>query len=541
MSQLTAEEVRQQLHAILDSKDFSASQRLRDFLSYVVESTIRGNSKSIKAYTIAVDIFGLPKNFDPRINPLVRTEAGRLRSKLDHYYLQNPAAPIRISIPKGGYCAAFARHITPAKAPPSNELIRPYSFTPQKVSQSEYRATLLVLPFININKTNEVERFISGMLNEITIDLTKFKELRIVDYAKSKQLAEIIEVRREKALEPEARFVLSGSVQLEQNTFKVWVSLIDTTTNYNIWADKFDAPLNKNSLLDLQENIASSIVSRIADDFGLLQRTLLKEFASGAGTSSSIQEAALLYYHWSKVLTKKDFVIALESVKKAVTSNPNHIPSMAMLADLYASNYQWSYEVLPEDSLEKSIQIATQAINLDPECQLAHLAMCLNYYLRDEQEKFAQSAERTMEINPASTNVLSAIASWYGLCGFWEKALEMTEQVILANPTCPGWCHATFSMHHLMQKNYDESLRKAKKIHMPDTLWDPLLRMAAAGYLNEKEEYQKAMAELIKTYPEFKQKGYYYLTKNLPHKQLFERIYNGLSCGGLELPTTTQL
>ena len=42
--------------------------------------------------------------------------------------------------------------------------------------------------------------------------------------------------------------VLNGSVQFENNVFKIWVELVDTTTNYNIWGDKFDATLDESSI-----------------------------------------------------------------------------------------------------------------------------------------------------------------------------------------------------------------------------------------------------------------------------------------------------
>jgi hypothetical protein len=91
----------------LESKDFQASPRLKDFLAFVVEKTLAAKGQELKAYTIGVEVFALGKDFDPNTNPLVRTEAGRLRSKLEHFYLHNPGARIKIDIPKGGYAAAF--------------------------------------------------------------------------------------------------------------------------------------------------------------------------------------------------------------------------------------------------------------------------------------------------------------------------------------------------------------------------------------------------------------------------------------------------
>ena len=536
MEQITVPEVQKQLKDILNSADFQASARLKKFLKYIVDAALSGKGANIKAYTIAVDVFDLSENFDPRTNPLVRTEAGRLRSKLDHYYLLHPESKIHISIPKGAYTPAFSR-ISEAAINQSNLENNniTYSFAAQNVSQAEYKATILVLPLTNINNTEEVGQFIAGLVNEVIIDLTRFRELKIVDYSRLLQLNSITTGVKQKPSDPKARFVFSGSVQLENNIFKIWVELVDTTTNYNIWGEKFDATLNGSSLFELQESIARLIVHRIADDFGLLQRTLLKEFASGVSASSILQEASLLYYHWTTVLTKHDFEKALRSVEKALESDPGHIPTQAMLADLYASNHQWGYGLI-ENSLEKSLQIATKAINLDPECQLAHLAMAINYYLRGDKEKFIVSAERAIEINPSSTNVLSAVASWYGLCGLWEKALELTDKVLAVHPNAPGWCHSTLSMYYFMRRDFTSSLAEAKKIHMPESLWDPLLRLASGGFLGEREECKQATHELIGIYPDFLERGFYYLDNNLPNKAFLNLICDGLARAGVILP-----
>ena len=59
--------VRNQLARILASPSFEAAERNRKFLSFVVEQTIEGRAERIKAYTIATEVFGRGKDFDPVI------------------------------------------------------------------------------------------------------------------------------------------------------------------------------------------------------------------------------------------------------------------------------------------------------------------------------------------------------------------------------------------------------------------------------------------------------------------------------------------
>ncbi|AWX92295.1 hypothetical protein DPM13_00580 [Paracoccus mutanolyticus] len=63
---------------------FQTSSRNRDFLSYIVDALLEGRADRIKAYFIAVDVFGRPESFDPTLDPIVRIEATRLRLKCYH-------------------------------------------------------------------------------------------------------------------------------------------------------------------------------------------------------------------------------------------------------------------------------------------------------------------------------------------------------------------------------------------------------------------------------------------------------------------------
>ena len=68
------------------------SPQLSKFLNYIVHAKVRGDEGAIKAYSIAVDVFGRPPTFDPQNDPIVRVQAGRLRSILDEYYRTDGAA-----------------------------------------------------------------------------------------------------------------------------------------------------------------------------------------------------------------------------------------------------------------------------------------------------------------------------------------------------------------------------------------------------------------------------------------------------------------
>src|SRR5262245_49880787 len=78
--------VRSSLDGVLASKLFLGSERLRRFLRFIVEQRLSGETESIKEYAVAMEVFDKDSSFDTRVDPIVRVEAGRLRSKLREYY-----------------------------------------------------------------------------------------------------------------------------------------------------------------------------------------------------------------------------------------------------------------------------------------------------------------------------------------------------------------------------------------------------------------------------------------------------------------------
>jgi len=107
--EVPAAEVRAQLQRILGSSQFVRSERLTHFLTFVVEETLEDRQCDLREYRIGVVVCGRRNSYDPRMDPVVRVEARRLRSALDMYYAHERSSDaVLISLPKGGYVPGFA-------------------------------------------------------------------------------------------------------------------------------------------------------------------------------------------------------------------------------------------------------------------------------------------------------------------------------------------------------------------------------------------------------------------------------------------------
>jgi len=110
--------VEAQLEKMLSSPVFAAADRPTRFLRFIVQRTLAGGEENLKEYPIGVEVLGRKPSFDPRVDPIVRAEAGRLRTRLLEYYTAHGKHdPIKIILPRGTYVPAFEWNAIPEGIP----------------------------------------------------------------------------------------------------------------------------------------------------------------------------------------------------------------------------------------------------------------------------------------------------------------------------------------------------------------------------------------------------------------------------------------
>lgn len=96
------------LARVTGSRRFRLSHRLSRFLQFAVNEALEGHRERLKEYVIGVEVFQRTEAFDPRIDSIVRVEAGRLRTKLLLYYrTEGRDDEIRILFSRGSYVPRF--------------------------------------------------------------------------------------------------------------------------------------------------------------------------------------------------------------------------------------------------------------------------------------------------------------------------------------------------------------------------------------------------------------------------------------------------
>ena len=107
---LDRDQCEEQVRRILRSVTFRNASTLQQLLAYLAAKSTGGTGELPKEYTIGVEALGRKEDFDPKIDPIVRVQSHRLRTKLKEYYeAEGSHDPIIIHIPKGHYLPTFER------------------------------------------------------------------------------------------------------------------------------------------------------------------------------------------------------------------------------------------------------------------------------------------------------------------------------------------------------------------------------------------------------------------------------------------------
>ena len=257
-------DVRAELDRVLASKGFAGAGRLSKLLRYVVEKTLAGETEQLKEYSVGIEVFDRDEKYDPRLDSIVRVEAGRLRTKLDEYYNSDGAASsLRISLPKGGYSALFTRaELTQplaAAAPPAGTRARKSVATVPLTAvlliaiaamvfwlgnrdrsvRADLRPTAAVLPF-EANMIGGDNSNYSALITEaVTSELARLGTISVASYTSAMQFEGQRRPMREIAAALDSAYVLEASVDDEASEILVVARLVDAQTDRKMWVSDY--------------------------------------------------------------------------------------------------------------------------------------------------------------------------------------------------------------------------------------------------------------------------------------------------------------
>jgi TolB-like protein len=521
----TGDEVRAALERMLASPDFQAPDRLKKFLSFVVEETLAGRGTQLKGYTVGVRVFHRPDSFDPITDPIVRIQAGKLRRRLERYYLTGGAAdPVRIGLPKGAYVPTFS-HVTADTGTQPTAHAGP---APHDMSEPRFPGpSIAVLPFTCIGDSSETRQFAEGITEELVVGLSRFDGLAVISRQSTLRYRETTATVDEVSQILGVRFVLTGSVRKIESTIRVAAQLTDATDSAQLWADTLQRDMSTQGLFEIQDEISRSVVSQVGDMYGAIPRRIAKESRGKRPEELSAYEAALRFNHFNAVHGQQAHSRAVEALQRAVEHDPEYALAWAQLAELYVDAYAFGYQA-PEDTLDSARICARRALAIDHACQHAHCVMAYVHFMSGEHSAAIREAETTIELNPNSAFMVGFAGMIIGLSGELERGRAVVDGVDALNPHEPGWLRLVVLLDHLSKTEYQEALHEARQFRTPQMAWDPLLRAATAALAGENSLAASCQRELVDIFPEVAANPAEYIKQYVRYDDLVEKVLEGL-------------
>lgn len=477
----SAEDVRRALAQLLAWPDIARSSQLAGFLDYIVSRTLAGEASAIKAYSIAVDVFGRPADFDPQSDPIVRVQARRLRSLLDAYYAGEGAGdPVRILLPTGRYVPEFVS-VRPTIAPtspmasgaPSDRSAVILSWA----SLLSIAAVLIVLafgssrwsppggaiaalggmhaPVIAVLETRLLDvgadsDDMAGLAVELVTDLEQFETVNPVYGTGPSETGEVPD------------YVLDGAVRRNAEGLYYSAVLTATKTEQAIWNTDVEVEAGSAELVDF---VAGTLSRTLGSPRGPLHRQARQLLA--ARSSLAGMETLYLCRMLFDLYREAGSIAAGERAQNCYAGLPEGSrgqgQALAAVASLVADGIPGEVSQTPRaERLALAQRMLEEAVEMMPISGFVWEQQAR--YLEDIGDHAGSEAAygSALQLNPANTDAMAARARHLALMGNLGAAEPLAALAINGAPDAPAWYFAVPALAALEDGEFGVAAERAQ-------------------------------------------------------------------------------
>jgi adenylate cyclase len=515
-----AESIQQQVNRILTSPEFKATDVQKSFLTFVVETALAGRSHEIKGYTVATQVFGRGEDFNQATDPIVSIQANKLRRALERYYLvagQND--PIRIDIPKGTYVPLFRETRHPVSELPLQRKTQDRTPVPyvaddrdSVVREPDRQPGLGIYGDRHRHRNRPGNHTLPG--NPCTEADTRGNATARLGYR-----------RPLRAL----RKYKTGCKRSESDRQPGrWPG------GMHIWGDSYRTDLNPAALISFEERIASTVVSKISCEDGIIAKALSPESKRVPPAELTTHQAILRFYRFMNDFSPETFVGTFEALQQACTHEPECGLAWSMLARLYSLNYSLELFDL-ETPIERAAAFAERGVKLDPANQRIRMIMAFILLFKNDFSAGLAEVDRALQLNPNSLISLENIGYLLTLFGDWQRGPALINQAIEQNPYYNITVHYALWVDWVRQGRYEQAYEETLRFNKPLLFWDPLLKAANLGLLGRIEEGVQAGKDLLICKPDFSTRGRVLIQHYIKFDEIVAKVIQGLKEVGIDV------
>ncbi len=363
-----------------------------------------------------------------------------------------------------------------------------------------------VLPFKCAGGNSDLAALAEALAEEIVTGLCRFSYLRVIARSTTSRYAGAAADVRTIGREVGARYAIEGSLRQSGTRLRLAMQLVDTVSGAHLWADSYERRFSPETLFELQDELASRIVSTVADLHGILPRSLSELVRSRPPDELTPYEAVLRSFSYPQRPSPEELVAARAGLEAAVRKAPSYGDAWAMLSFLCVQDYAHGFK-LRTDALASGLAAAQRAVEAAPSSHLSFYALAQALFFHKEIRSFRNAVERAVVLNPMDGNSLAFLGEMLVYSGNAERGLELAARAKLLNPSHPGWYWYVDVCNAYQQGDYHGALDFVSRVNLPDHWPMHMFLSAVYGQLGDAAAASKAVRELLRVRPDFAANG----------------------------------
>ena len=280
--------------------------------------------------------------------------------------------------------------------------------------------TVTVLPF-ELLGTDEAQAYLArGISNDLMTDLARLPALRVIRASSG--------VPGDPAAQ-RARYLVSGSVQRESGTLRVNIHLIDTSSNQQLWSERFERPFG--DLFAVQDEIVRRLTEVLPGELtNAAREKLAKRFTRSLEAYDYFLHAQTLFLVRQAGVNEE----ARDLYRKALELDPKFARAYAGLAMTYAMDYRLRPSGASSPALVRAFELAETARLIDPEIPEVYWALAFVHVQSRRHDQALQHLRRAIELNRSFADAYAFMGGIYNYVGESAKAIALVRSALRLNP-----------------------------------------------------------------------------------------------------------
>jgi adenylate cyclase len=373
--------------------------------------------------------------------------------------------------------------------------------SPVLATEVAEKPVIAVLPFVNISEPGVQDRFCDGMTENVITGLSRFRDLVVIasnsTFAYKGRAMKVQDI----SSELEARYILEGSVQRIEDCLRITARLIDGLTGRHLWAERYDRCAD--NILALQDDVTGLIVGTLATTYGgRLRKAWQKRRENGVVRNMPSLDYFMRGMELLHNFNKEDNRRARELFQISAQLDPQFAKPLSKMAwsHLMEASFGWSADV--EASLEKGLEFAIAAIDLDDDESWGHHALAGYHMFRRCYDQAIQAFERAVALNPNDADTLTDFGWCLNYAGRSLEGLDYARKAMRLNPHCPEWYVAQLGQIHFDARQYEEAITVLDGLRNLYTVPVGLAQAASHAALGHRDKARAAIRCVLQVDPQ---------------------------------------